>query len=274
MTRTITIHPFTGGPVVADFIHGPEEPFAGQEAFFLDTSSDPAGLPIVDWQWSFDDGGTATGNNPSHAFATVGEHDVSLTVTTEDGRTASTTKSVTVLTPPDPIAGFGYFPQPVTTAIPVTFFDQSSDPIGRPVVAWSWSFGDGSTSTDPSPSHRFVAAGDYTVELTITTDDGRSATTSQVGLASPSHRIRSPASAGTHSTPRSSTRFSSLPAASTRPEPRSSRGSGPSATARPRAQPNPTHRFAANGTYDVTLVVTTEDGRIGASDELGDRRDA
>ena len=100
VTRQITVHPFTGGPVTADFTHGPTEPFAGQETFFRDTSIDPAGVPIADWQWSFDDGGTATGNNTSHAFTTVGEHDVTLTVTTEDGRTGSTTKSVTVLDTP------------------------------------------------------------------------------------------------------------------------------------------------------------------------------
>ena len=101
LTRTITVHPFCGGPVVADFAHGPSEPFAGQEDVLPRhcPSTRPA-CGFVDWQWSFDDGGTAIGSNPSHAFATVGEHDVTLTVTTEDGRTGSTTKSVTVLDTP------------------------------------------------------------------------------------------------------------------------------------------------------------------------------
>jgi PKD repeat protein len=260
VTRTITVHPFSGGPVVADFIHGPSEPFAGQTTFFLDQSSDPAGMPIVDWQWSFGDGTSGTGSNPSHEFAEVGEYEVGLTVTTEDGRTASTSRTVTVIEPPDPTAAFGFWPPNPTTAVPVAFSDQSSDPIGRPVVAWAWSFGDGATSTEPFPSHRFVSAGDYTVDLTITTDDGRSATTSQVlSIAVPPDPI-----AGFSWSPFDPSVVDTVqffaggfdPAGASFVEWRWSFGDG--ATSSDTA---PTHRFVSNGTYEVTLRVTTEDGR-------------
>jgi PKD repeat protein len=43
-----------------------------------------------------------------------------------------------------------------------------------------WDFGDGTTSTEWDPVHRYMADGDYTVQLTVTAPDSRSATTSQV----------------------------------------------------------------------------------------------
>jgi len=44
----------------------------------------------------------------------------------------------------------------------------------------AWEFGDGAASTDWSPTHRYATDGDYTVQLTVTTLDGRTASTSQV----------------------------------------------------------------------------------------------
>lgn len=40
------------------------------------------------------------------------------------------------------------------------------------VKSVSWNFGDGNTSTDEKPEHSFTALGDYTVEATVTYEDG------------------------------------------------------------------------------------------------------
>jgi len=42
-------------------------------------------------------------------------------------------------------------------------------------VGWSWNFGDGASSTAQNPSHTYGAAGDYTVALTVTDNDGATA---------------------------------------------------------------------------------------------------
>jgi PKD repeat protein len=55
----------------------------------------------------------------------------------------------------------------------IQFFDQSSDPGEMPIQSQAWSFGDGGTATGCCPLHRYTADGDYTVELTVTTTDGR-----------------------------------------------------------------------------------------------------
>jgi hypothetical protein len=65
---------------------------------------------------------------------------------------------------------YGYGTVGVASAT-IQFADASTDSDGR-VVAWSWDFGDGATSTAQSPAHTYAQAGDYTVTLTVTDDDG------------------------------------------------------------------------------------------------------
>ena len=75
-------------------------------------------------------------------------------------------------TPPD--ASFTY----QASELAVTFTDTSTDE--GAVVAWSWSFGDGATSSLQNPQYTYAAAGSYTVELTVTDDDGEQDLASQV----------------------------------------------------------------------------------------------
>jgi len=60
-----------------------------------DTSTDPDGT-IASRAWDFGDGGTSTANPATHRYTAAGTYTVKLTVTDNDGATASTTHSVTV----------------------------------------------------------------------------------------------------------------------------------------------------------------------------------
>jgi subtilisin family serine protease len=60
------------------------------------------------------------------------------------------------------------------TALACTFFDGSSDYDGS-VVGWEWDFGDGLSSTSASPTHTYAQDGTRVVRLTVTDDDGASA---------------------------------------------------------------------------------------------------
>jgi PKD repeat protein len=82
------------------------------------------------------------------------------------------------VTPP-PQADFWFYPNPPSTYDTVWFNNYSYDPAGVGLESASWDLGDGATSTEWSPSHRYGADGTYPVSLTVTTYDGRTATTSQ-----------------------------------------------------------------------------------------------
>jgi PKD repeat protein len=164
---------------VAGFSFWPPEPFAGQTVQFFDGSSDPGFVGIAAWAWDFGDGGTATDPNPTHVFASVGTYTVGLTVTTVDGRSASTSQSVTIAEAPPPSVAFGWYPQDPSRHDTLSFWDASFDPVGIGIASWRWSFGDGDTSRDQFPTHHYGRDGDFTVRLTVVMSDGRRASMSQ-----------------------------------------------------------------------------------------------
>jgi beta propeller repeat protein len=67
----------------------------------------------------------------------------------------------------------------------VTFTDKST---GLPNV-WTWDFGDGDNSTEQNPMHTYSAAGNYTVMLTASNENGTDAKTSEINVQSNSSQI-------------------------------------------------------------------------------------
>jgi PKD repeat protein len=76
---------------------------------------------------------------------------------------------------PDPTADFYYYPSDPSTYDTVSFQNNSYDPAGGYITSYAWNFGDGATSTGSYPYHQYANEGDYPVQLTITTADGRTA---------------------------------------------------------------------------------------------------
>jgi hypothetical protein len=83
-------------------------------------------------------------------------------------------------TAPAPMAGFYFYPSDPSMYDTVQFSDSSYDPGGAGIQSQAWDFGDGATATDCCPTHRYARDGDYTVQLTVTTMDGRTGATSQL----------------------------------------------------------------------------------------------
>ena len=77
----------------------------------------------------------------------------------------------------DPSARFTVSPESPQVDETVTFTDASTD--DGTITAREWDFGDGATATGESVTHTYTAAGDYTVELTVTDDEGASDTSTQ-----------------------------------------------------------------------------------------------
>jgi PKD repeat protein len=162
------------------FTVSPENPVEGQGALFsARSSSSPANNPITQYSWDFGDGRTATGIDVTATFNTPGTYFVSLTVRDAVGRSASTTKPVTVGQGTAPTAAFTFSPtDPVANeAVHFNAAASTAGP-GRQIVSYRWDYGDGTSDSGRQVAHAFSAVRNYTVTLTITDDIGRTATTS------------------------------------------------------------------------------------------------
>jgi PKD repeat protein len=83
-------------PPTASFTFSPSSPAVGQTVTFDASSSyDPDGS-IVSYSWNFGDGSTASGAVVQHSYSSPGTYTVTLTVTDNNGLTASISKQITV----------------------------------------------------------------------------------------------------------------------------------------------------------------------------------
>jgi len=159
---------------VADFTFSPGKPTVRDVVKFTDRSHDPDGK-IVAWHWDFGDGDTSTERNPTHRYAEKKTFTVKLTVTGDDGLSATVEKEIEVVNLP-PEASFSFEPEEPYAGQEVSFDGSSSrDEDGR-ITRYSWDFGDGEKAEGVTTTHVFAEEGTYTVRLTVTDDDGATAT--------------------------------------------------------------------------------------------------
>jgi hypothetical protein len=79
-----------------------------------------------------------------------------------------------------PYPNFGVYPPDPNVFDTVHFENWSWDPANAGISSILWDFGDGTTAIEPwSPDHHYAKDGDYTVKLTVTTTDGRTASMTQ-----------------------------------------------------------------------------------------------
>ena len=139
-------------------------------------SSDPDG-EIVDYAWQFA-GTSASGAVQTIDFPTAGDHEVTLTVTDDDGATSSVTRTITTEDPPPNVEPVASFVEDCTWLTCTLDASDSSDPDGE-IVDYAWQFA-GTTATGAVQTVTFPEAGDHEVTLTVTDDDGASSSTSRL----------------------------------------------------------------------------------------------
>ncbi|HXI28589.1 MAG TPA: PKD domain-containing protein, partial [Vicinamibacterales bacterium] len=140
-------------------------------------SCGPASSDIVTFAWNFGDGTTATGRTVTHAFTASNAFNVTLTETNDRGLSGSTSQTLPVGTAAVPTATFTFSPAAPAINEPV-FFNASTSTAGagHTIASYRWTFGDGATGAGQTVSHAFAAAGNFTVQLTVTDEAGQSTT--------------------------------------------------------------------------------------------------
>lgn len=82
----------------ASFTANPASGVAPLEVSFNASNSSDSDGSIVSYAWDFKDGNTGNGKTLNHTFNSTGSYNVELTVTDNEGATASATKTITVTT--------------------------------------------------------------------------------------------------------------------------------------------------------------------------------
>ena len=158
-TKTVTVP----APPTLDFTTANN--CSNQQTTFTDKSQTGTD-PVSGWLWDFSGQGSGTTSPAQFAYTDAGTYSVKMTTTHQSGCVYALTKSVVINKTPtsDFIAAPENGPPPLT----VQFTNQSAD-----ATAFKWNFGDGSAeSVSASPSNTFTALGDYSVNLTATSDKG------------------------------------------------------------------------------------------------------
>jgi gliding motility-associated-like protein len=215
------------------------------------------GSPIK-YNWNLGNGATSTLQNPSTTYIATGTYTITLTTTYANGSTNTQIKTNYITVYNEPTIDFtadkttGCFPAVIQ------FKDLSTTPAGTTINGWKWDFGDGNTSDQQNPKYVYRSPGNYTVIFTVSTDKGckkvmvkpNFITVSQ-GV-SPSFSFSDPSVCRAPAT----VNFTNN---STGPGTLSYNwtfGDGSAST----TTQNPSHSFNVNGTYHVSMTVSSDLG--------------
>jgi gliding motility-associated-like protein len=121
--------------------------------------------PPVSSAWDFGDGTVSNNTNPQKFWTTPGNYTIQL-INTYSYCQDTATKNIKVL--PRPVSNF-QAADIIKCAPPLTVQFQNQS---QAAVSWLWNFGDGNTSTQANPSHIYTSYGSFTVQLITTNSSG------------------------------------------------------------------------------------------------------
>ena len=229
--------------------------YTGETNFDDSLSTASEGSSIVRFEWDFENDGIidTEGKTTTHTYNQKGTQTCRLIVTDSIGVTSEDTCRVSVLNR-KPIAEFTFFPSDPTIQDEVNITDNSSDPDGI-ITSWFWDFGDGTNSTSKNPSHTFSQKGEWQIALTVTDNDGAKTSTTQKVTV-----VNLPPAAAFNCTQNPEAGMD-IQFADNSTDPENSSlcylwdfGDGNTSELQ-----TPTHKFATEGDYNVTLTVTDDE---------------
>jgi gliding motility-associated-like protein len=198
--------------------------------------------------WDFGDGSNSTVVNPVKTYTTVGNYTVKLLATFPTCHD-SVFKTIRILA--RPVANFTA-PDTTRCQPPLTVNFQDLTP---GAVSWKWDFGDGGNSTLQNPTHTYTSYGIFSVRLIVTNGSGCTDTLIKPMVKIKRATISIPAFPAAGCVPFTINPVPNIVAFDTVLTYLWNFGDGFTSTLQ-----NPVHTYPTQGTYNVTLTITTSGG--------------
>jgi gliding motility-associated-like protein len=160
----VTVHPLPN----VDFNPLPASACVPATITWTDMSTVGSGN-IVSWNWLIDGHGTSGSATVPVNYNFPGAFGAELTVTTNQGCSATLRRDSVAFARPNPTAAFSYSPELANIGDPsYQFIDESSSD----VVNWFWTFGDIGTAAVQNPFYNFGQIGEFWVNLQVSNQYG------------------------------------------------------------------------------------------------------
>jgi len=212
----------------------------------ISTISDSTALAYF---WDFGSGITSTQTDTVIYFTSAGSYPTTLIAYSSQGCSDTLNQNIVISTPPS--VNFG-FPSSNCQYNAINFSDST---VGFNLSSWQWDFGDGDTSSLQNPTHVYNNAGNYSVQLTVSSGNDCAASYSQTIniLAGPSAAFLT--GNGCQGVSTNFTDQSTVSSGSSIVAWQWYFGDGDSSQTQ-----NPSHIYAVPGSFNALLRVTSDNG--------------
>jgi PKD repeat protein len=164
-------------PATFDFTFSAPTTCLRDTTFFIPQILSPATDSLTFFNWNFGEPGSGINNTstlkyPNHVYSAPGIYTIELSSTDIYNCNKKVYKTVNIL--PLPVPAFSFTEGLCDSTI---YFNESSTGSGSNLIKWVWNYGDGTSDTIVPPlsadtSHKYLAAGVYSVSLTVTNGNG------------------------------------------------------------------------------------------------------
>lgn len=239
---------------------------AGPAPLIVNFTANPQyGEAPYTYQWRFGNGATSNETSPSYEYVTPGTYNVSLTITDNGGRVA-TSPSLRIVVSMSLELKTSISAPTTTGPAPLMVAFHSAVENATGTIVYNWTFGDGTYSGEEEPMHTYSVPGIYQVHLNVSDSSAKTARSndleitvlSEVGMV-----VTITQSASTGSAPLTVDFSCTVTNGSSPYFYRWNFGDGSISTSK-----DPTHSFDDTGTFKVRLTVTDSASRVSISNEL------
>lgn len=172
-TDSATTDVSVNAPPTVTFTRDPTTPDVDESVTFdAEDATDPDGT-IVEYEWTIDGETVSTAESFSYTFTEAGAHEVSLSVTDDEGATRSTSRTISVNALPE----VSIPDVEATVGEEVSIQADASD--DGSISKYEWAVDGQVVSTQETLTYTFESAGTHQVTLRVTDDDGATTATTK-----------------------------------------------------------------------------------------------